>query len=71
MALHFNKGLAGAPAKAIDAARNTAMNPAVLDAFALIICAAEEPPAYPGISGHEPNLAAARRHAEAIDKAYE
>jgi hypothetical protein len=36
-----NKGLAGAPAEAIDAARNTAMNPAVVDAFALIICAAE------------------------------
>ena len=69
VALHFNKGLAGAPAEVIEAARNTAMNPAVLDAFALIICAAEEPPAYPGIPGHEPNLSAARRHAEAIDKA--
>ena len=69
MALHTNKGLAGAPAEAIEAARDTAMNPAVLDAFALIICAAEEPPAYPGIRGHEPNLSAARRHAEAIDRA--
>jgi FAD/FMN-containing dehydrogenase len=67
--LHFNKGLAGAPAQVIEAARNTAMNPAVLDAFALIICAAAEPPAYPGIPGHEPNLSAARRHAEAINKA--
>ncbi|MGC2577665.1 MAG: hypothetical protein WA376_08800, partial [Terrimicrobiaceae bacterium] len=47
-------GLAGAPAEAVDAARNTAMNPAVLDAFALIISAAEGPPAYPGIPGHEP-----------------
>jgi Berberine and berberine like len=67
--LHFNKGLAGAPAEVIEAARNTAMNPAVLDAFALIICAAAEPPAYPGIPGHEPNLSTARRHAEAINKA--
>ncbi len=69
VSLHVNKGLAGAPAEAIDAARNTAMNPAVLDAFALIICAAEGPPAYPGIPGHEPDLPTARKHADAIDKA--
>jgi FAD/FMN-containing dehydrogenase len=67
--LHVNKGLAGAPAEAIAAARDTAMNPAVLDAFALIISAAQGPPAYPGIPGHEPDLSTARRHADAIDKA--
>jgi FAD/FMN-containing dehydrogenase len=67
--LHFNKGLAGAPAEAVEGARNTATNPAVLDAFALIICAAHEAPAYPGIPGHEPNLSAARSHLEAIDRA--
>jgi hypothetical protein len=59
--LHVNKGLAGAPAEAIDAARHTAMNPAVLDAFALIICAAGGPPAYSGILGHEPDLSTARK----------
>jgi FAD/FMN-containing dehydrogenase len=69
VSLHLNKGLAGAPADAIAAARDTAMNPAVLDAFALVISAAEGPPAYPGIPGHEPDLSAARRHAEAIDRA--
>jgi FAD/FMN-containing dehydrogenase len=69
VSLHVNKGLAGAPADAIAAARDTAMNPAVLDAFALVIIGAEEPPAYPGIPGHEPDLAAARRHAQAIDRA--
>ena len=69
VSLHVNKGLAGAPAEAIDTARNTAMNPAVLDSFALIICAAEGPPAYPGILGHEPDLSTARKHADAIDKA--
>ena len=37
VSLHLNKGLAGAPAEAIAAARDTAMNPAVLDAFALVI----------------------------------
>ena len=69
VSLHVNKGVAGAPADAIAAARDTAMNPAVLDAFALIISAAEEPPAYPGIPGHEPDPSAARRHADAIDRA--
>jgi FAD/FMN-containing dehydrogenase len=67
--LHVNKGLAGAPAEAIAAARDTAMNPSVLDAFALIISGAEGPPAYPGILGHEPDLVTARQHADAIDKA--
>jgi FAD/FMN-containing dehydrogenase len=69
VSLHVNKGLAGAPAEAIAAATDTAMNPAVLDAFALVISGAEEPPAYPGIPGHEPDLPGARRHADAIDRA--
>jgi FAD/FMN-containing dehydrogenase len=69
VSLHFNKGLAGAPAAAIAAAQDTAMNPTVLDAFALVISAAEGPPAYPGIPGHEPDLSAARQHAAAIDRA--
>jgi FAD/FMN-containing dehydrogenase len=41
---HFNKGLAGAPAEAIAAARNTATNPGMVDAFALAIIAAAGPP---------------------------
>jgi FAD/FMN-containing dehydrogenase len=69
VSLHLNKGLAGAPAAAIAAARDTATNPAVLDAFALIISGAEGPPAYPGIPGHEPDPSAARSEADAIDKA--
>jgi FAD/FMN-containing dehydrogenase len=52
--LHFNKGLAGAPPDAIARARDTAMNPAVLTAFALAIVADGQGPAYPGIAGHEP-----------------
>ena len=55
--LAFNKGLAGAPAAAIDAARNTAMNPDVLDAFALAITAFGGPPAFPGFPA--PDLVAA------------
>jgi hypothetical protein len=66
--LHFNKGLAGAPAEELAAAKDTAMNPAVLEAFALAIIAAGEPPAFPGMPGHEPDVAAARRHAGEIGK---
>jgi FAD/FMN-containing dehydrogenase len=69
VSLHVNKGLAGAPADAIAAATDTAMNPAVLDAFALAMSGAEGPPAYPGIPGHEPDASAARKHADAIDRA--
>jgi hypothetical protein len=69
VSLHVNKGLAGAPPQAIEAARDTAMNPAVLDAFALVISGAEGRPAYPGIPGHEPDIVAARRQAQAISKA--
>src|SRR5258707_12461552 len=37
--LHFNKGLAGAPGEAIAAARDTATNPGMTEAFALAIIA--------------------------------
>ncbi|HJS87600.1 MAG TPA: FAD-binding oxidoreductase [Acetobacteraceae bacterium] len=69
VALHFNKGLAGAPPDAIAAARETAMNPAVTEAFALTIIGAGGPPAYPGMPGPGPDLALARRNAAAIARA--
>lgn len=69
LSLHFNKGLAGAPAEEIAAARQTAMNPAVLDAFALAIIATGEGPAFPGIAGHEPNLTLAGEHSRAVSAA--
>jgi FAD/FMN-containing dehydrogenase len=64
--LHFNKGLAGAPPDAIVAAKDTAMNPAVLTAFALAIVAHGQGPAYPAIPGHEPSIEAGRKAAERI-----
>ncbi|GGA15353.1 FAD-binding oxidoreductase [Dyella caseinilytica] len=67
MEFHFNKGLAGAPTEAIARARDTAMNPQVLDAFALAIIADAGDPAYPGMPG--PDLAAARSNAERVDAA--
>lgn len=69
VSLHFNKGLAGAPAEEMAAARDTATNPAVLDAFALAIIAGGDGPAFPGIVGHEPNVASARDQRGKIDAA--
>ena len=58
--LHFNKGIAGAPPEAVAMTRDTATNPAVLNAFALAIIADGEG-GYPGVRGHEPDLQAARK----------
>ena len=67
--LHFNKGLAGGTPEALARTRQTATNPAVLDAFALLICAADAPPAWPGIPGHEPDVDLGRREAAAVTRA--
>jgi FAD/FMN-containing dehydrogenase len=68
VALHFNKGLAGATPEAIAAAKETAMNPAVLSAFALAISADGQGPAYPGIPGYEPAVVAGRKAAERVNR---
>ena len=68
VALHFNKGLAGASPEAITAARETAMNPAVLGAFALVIIAGGRRATYLGIPCHEPDLTLARNNAGKIDQ---
>jgi FAD/FMN-containing dehydrogenase len=67
--IYFGKGLAGGQTEAIEATRGTAMNPAVLDAFALAICGAGAPPAYPGAPGHEPDVEKARRDVAAVTAA--
>jgi FAD/FMN-containing dehydrogenase len=67
--LHFNKGIAGAPAEAVSATRDTATNPAVLDAFVLVIVADGEGAAYPGMSRPAVDIDAARRGRLAIDRA--
>jgi FAD/FMN-containing dehydrogenase len=61
VAFHFNKGLAGAPPAAIEAARNTATNPNVLNAFALAIIGSEGPPAFEGLPAPDLVAAGARR----------
>jgi FAD/FMN-containing dehydrogenase len=64
--LHFNKGLAGAPAQALDATRDTATHPGVLDAFALAIIAGGGDAAYPGMPGAKLDQQEARRRAKKI-----
>jgi FAD/FMN-containing dehydrogenase len=64
--LHFNKGLAGAPAQALAAARDTATHPGVVDAFALAIIAGGGGAAYPGMPGAKLDQQEARRRAGKI-----
>jgi FAD/FMN-containing dehydrogenase len=64
--LHCNKGLAGGAADAVSRTAGTAMNPAVLDAFALAISANLHQAVYPGIPGHEPDTARGRLEAEYV-----
>jgi FAD/FMN-containing dehydrogenase len=67
VSLHCNRGFARAPADAIAAARDTPMNPAVVDAFALIIAAAWGQLFYPGVPGREPDVADAQAKAAAVN----
>jgi FAD/FMN-containing dehydrogenase len=69
MELHFQKALAGAPPEAIAATRDTAINPAVLDAFVLVIIGSEGAPAYPGLAAYSPDFANARHDAAEVAKA--
>ena len=66
--LHFNKGLAGAPPDAISGAKDTATNPAMVSAFALVIAGDAQGPAYPGIPGHEPSIEKGRKAAERVHR---
>jgi FAD/FMN-containing dehydrogenase len=45
------------------------MNPAVLDSFALAIASANQPPAYPGVADHEPDVAQGRLDARTVASA--
>lgn len=69
VSMHFNKGLTGGSGTALSATARTATNPAVLEAFALLSCAADAPPAWPGIPGHKPDLAEGRREADRVASA--
>ena len=67
--LHFNKGIGGASPEAAAATGSTATNPAVLDAFALVIIADGQRPAYPDLPRPALDLSAARLDAREIELA--
>ena len=67
VAFHFNKGLAGADAGVLASSRETAMNPQVLDAFALAIIADCGGPAFAGMP--EPDMRRAREAAAKVQAA--
>jgi FAD/FMN-containing dehydrogenase len=69
VSLHFNKGLAGAPPEVVAAAKETAMNPAVADAFALAIVSGSGPAAYPGLPRSSPDVSEGRADVAQINKA--
>jgi FAD/FMN-containing dehydrogenase len=69
IALHCNKGLAGASADVRAAALDTAMHPGVVDAFALAIIGGGGPPAFADLPGPAPEVTAARQRAGAINRA--
>jgi FAD/FMN-containing dehydrogenase len=69
LTLQFNKGLSGMPPEAVARERETSVNPVVLDAACLIIVAADETGVYPGVPGHEPNVAQGKAAAAKISEA--
>ena len=69
VAFHFNKGLAGSTDAVRAAARETATNPEVADAFALAIMGMDGPSAYPPLP--QPSLPPARADQASIHRASE
>jgi FAD/FMN-containing dehydrogenase len=67
--LHFNKGLAGGAEPMRALARDTAMNPAAVDAFALAIIATAGYPPLAGLPIPPPDMDEAHRNAARIDAA--
>lgn len=68
--LHFNKGLAGATEERRSEARDCAIHPGAIDAFALAIVAGGQTGTYPGVLGHEPDPQKGRAEAQKIAAAY-
>ncbi|QWT19471.1 FAD-binding protein [Bacillus sp. NP157] len=68
--LHFNKGLFGGSPDALAAARDTATNPELLDAFALAIIANGGDPVFEGLPGAKVDAVKAQRGEARVRKAY-
>ncbi len=68
--IQSNKGLSGAAPEALERDRQTSLHPGAFDAAALIIMAAAQAPAYPGVEGHEPDTAVAESSREQVNEAF-
>ena len=66
---HANKGLSGAAVDARQRDRQTAINPAVFEAVALVVSASGQQYAFPGVPGHEPDPAASAEAAPKVNAA--
>ena len=71
LAMHINKGLAGAAADAVQRGTQTSTHPGVYDAAALLILVARKKGVFPGIPGLEPDLTEAEEKAGSISVAME
>lgn len=69
LSLHFNKGLGYASPEALQRSKNTAINPVVLDAPALLILDAKEQYVFPGIKNHEPDKEKGKEQRRLVNKA--
>jgi FAD/FMN-containing dehydrogenase len=67
--LDLNKALSGADPEAVTRCRATAMNPAALDAAALVLAVSAQEFTFPGMTGHEPDPAAATTGARGVTEA--
>lgn len=67
---HFNKGLAGATDARRAEAREAAIHPSALDAFALLLIAGGQTKVHPGLAGREPDLDRARAEGRRIADAF-
>ncbi len=70
VSIHFNKGLAGTSNEVKELCKNTAMNPVVLDSFALAIIGGGGGPAFLNFKGYEPDTKSAEEDAKEISAAY-
>jgi len=64
----INKGLSGEAAEARQRDRETALHPDCYAAAALVICASAQQYRYPGLAGHEPDIAQGRRDAKKVQQ---
>jgi len=64
--LDLNKALSGANPEAVARCRATAMNPAVLDAAALVLAVSAQQFTFPGVAGHQPDPDAAAAGARGV-----